>query len=434
MKSLLTGFGLVNKSESTFKPISLNSGRLLGFDTVFNNKIQDNQKLIDEGYGGNVSLFAIINKIVTTASSVASDNLIVVDENDELVENGYVFDLLQQPAIYRGEQLDTSEWVEVALTYLLLSGNLYQKNLDLVGFKDVLGYEIIPSGIVEPITANSYLTHCAGFKINDKQSTISLPYEEVNHLKYINPTTFGLDYSVGLSPLQAGLYSLTGSTDVQKALSVMVKNQGVRGILTNKSERNGGGVRMDNDQAKTIKTAINNTIRGIDKINSVHITNADLSYLAMGMSAGDLKLIESGVLTDRQLCNMFSVDSKLFNDTSSSTFNNVSEANKSMYQNAIIPNLNKLIGGFNKDLVKELNKQHGTKHRVIIDVDNIEALQKDQKLLADKNKLNADGIANVLNSNTDADGKIEILKYTYQMTDEVATNIVGNGTNESTED
>lgn len=433
MKSLLTGFGLVNKAESTFKPISENSGRLLGFDTIFNNKIQDNQKLIDEGYGGNVTLFSIINKIVTTSSSVASENLIVVDENNEFIESGYVFDLLQQPAIYRGEQLDTSEWVEVALTYLLLSGNLYQKNLDLVGFRDVLGYEIIPSGIVEPITSNSYLTHCAGFKINDKQSTISLPYEEVNHLKYINPTTYGLDYSVGLSPLQAGLYSLTGSTDVQKALSVMVKNQGVRGLLTNKSERNGGGVRMNSDQAKEIKNAMNNTIRGIDKINSVHITNADLSYLAMGMSAGDLKLIESGVLTDRQLCNMFAVDSKLFNDTSSSTFNNVSEANKSMYQNAIIPNLNKLIGGFNKDLVKRLNKQHNTKHRVIIDVDNIEALQQDQKLLADKNKLNADGIANVLNSNTDTNGKIEILKYTYQMTDEVATNIVGNGTNESTE-
>jgi len=433
MNIIKTALQTVLKGD-TLKSVNLHShdlsGLLTGFDNGnVNHKAQNEQKLIDTGYGQNVTVYSIINKITTTGADIP---LIVWDKKkDELVESGKVFDILQQPAIYRGELLNTKEWVEACFIYLLSSGNLYQRktNLDDQGNYDIL--ELIPSGIIQPLEPTSYLAMTSGYKLTDKNKQYRLEAEAVSHLKYMNPTTLGLNSLEGLAPLQAGLYSLTGSTDIQKALSVLVKNQGVRGILTNESNRNGGGVNLGREEAKAVKDKIASMIRGIDKVNQVAVTGASLKYQAMGMTANDLKLIESGVLTDRQLCNLFNIDSKLFNDPSSSTFNNLNEATKGMYNNAIIPNLNKIVGRFNQDIVKPLNIRYRTNEEVRIDTTRIEALQADQKAEAEKNKIKADGFNVVLNMPISNDSKKEVLIYTYGITEDLANKIVTDGTNES---
>lgn len=404
--------------QNFINQIGYNNGKI-----NFNN--QDEQSLINKGYGSNVTVYSIINKITTTASTIP---LIVWDKKtDELVEDGKLFDFLKQPAIYRGEVLSTIEWVETCLVYLLTTGNLYQRKINLVNAKNFDNLEIIPSGIIEPIAPNSYLLPNNGFKVTDKQHQFNIPSDDLSHLKYINPTLNGLNTLVGLAPLQAGLYALTGSTDTQEAMSVIVKNQGVRGLLTNKTNRNGGGVNMTPEIAKTVKKQMQDMIRGVDKFGSIGVTSAELQYLQMGMSAGDLKLIESGILTDRQLCNVWGVDSKLFNDPSSSTFNNLREATKGLYTNAIIPSLSKIVNQLNQDIAKGLNVTEKTNQEVRIDTSRIEALQADQKLEADKNKINVDGFNVVLNMPISNDSKKEVLVYQYGVSEDLATKIVTDG-------
>lgn len=421
---------IVNKENFSLQSNDL-SGLLTGFDDGnVNHSTQNEQKLINTGYGQNVTVYSIINKITTTGADIP---LIVWDkQKDELVEKGRVFDVLKQPAIYRGELLNTEQWIEACFIYLLSSGNLYQRKTNLVDKANFDSLEIIPSGIIEPIEPSSYLSMASGYQLKDKYKQYRIEAELMSHLKYINPTTLGLNSLEGLAPLQAGLYSLTGSTDIQKALSVLVKNQGVRGILTNESNRKGGVVNLGREEAKAVKEKIASMIRGIDKVNQVAVTGASLKYQAMGMTANDLQLIQSGVLTDRQLCNLFNIDSKLFNDPSSSTFNNLNEATKGMYNNAILPNLNKIVGKFNQDIVKPLNIRYRTNEEVRIDKSKIEALQDDQKAEAEKNKINADGFAVVLNMPISNDSKKEVLIYTYGLTEDLADKIVTDG--QSTED
>jgi HK97 family phage portal protein len=399
------------------------SGLLTGFDNGYvSHNSQNEQELINKGYGQNVTVYSIINKITTTGANIP---LIVWDKvKDEEVFNGKVYESLQQPAIYRGELLSTKEWIETTLIYQLTAGNLYQRKINLVSQKYYDTLEIIPSGIIEPIAPNSYLAPNNGFKVIDKVRQFKIESEELSHLKYINPTINGLNTLKGLAPLQAGLYSLTGSTDVQKALSVLVKNQGVRGLLTNESNRNGGGVNLSPDQAKEVKRQTNNMISGVDKVNSVQVTSASLKYLPMGMSAADLKLIESGVLTDRQLCNIWNVDSKLFNDPSSSTFNNLQTATKGMYNNAILPSLAKIVDDYNHTIVKGINQAENTDYEVRIDIKSIEALQSDQKAEADKDKVVLDGYNVVVNMPISDEGKVKILVDTYGISEELATTIV----------
>ena len=358
------------------------TSKLFGFNGIINPKNQDEQKLIDEGYGSNVTVYSIINKIVTTATDIP---LVVWDnKTEEFVTSGRVYDTLQMPATYRGEMLSTKEWIETTLVYLLNTGNLYQHKEGLVNASVFDNLNIIPSGIVCPIVPNSYLLPNSGYQVTDKQRQFKIDSDELTHLKYINPTQYGLDSLKGLSPLQAGLYSLTGSTDIQKAIAVVVKNQGVKGILTNKGGRGVTNTRFTEQMATAVKSAVKKMISGIDKFASTHVTSADLDYIQMGMNPADLKLIESGVLTDRQLCNMFAVKSELFNDPQGSTFNNVTSANKSMYQDAILPNLNKLVDNYNNEIVKGLNTADKTDYVVQIDTSKIEALQSDQKAEAEK--------------------------------------------------
>jgi len=408
--------------------VPLDVVQALGFETL--NVSQSEQTLINKGYGSNVIVYAIIKRI---AQNIANLNKVLIDENnpDEIIEDGDVFNMLINPAISQGSVLTQYEYFEAIATSLLSSGNIYQKGLLATGFGDVWQrMELIPSGYTSPVVGDSYLHGAKGYLFKDKTRNLSFTVEEIMHTKYVNPTTMGLSTLEGLSPLQAAVLTLEGSTDIQKAISVITKNQGVKGLLTNESNRNGGGVNLSPNEAKAVKDQVNRAISGIDKIGSVQVTSASLKYLQMGMSAGDLKLIDSGVLTDRQLCNAFSVKSNLFNDVAASTESNVKEATKSFYNDAVIPTANKILSDINNTWLAQHSKRDNKRYKLILDTSNIEALQADQKTEADKDKVVMEGVNIVLNMPISNEAKETLLVDTYGYSEESARIISNTITNE----
>ncbi len=406
----------LNQKSTDFMPLSISQA--LGFDSLSLN--QSEKHLINKGYGSNVIVYAIIKKI---AQSIANIDKVLIDENnpEEIIEDGEVFNMLINPAISQGNVLTQYEYFESIATSLLASGNIYQLGRTATGFGDSWQQmELIPSAFTSPIVGDSYLLGAQGYLFNDKTKNKNYSIDEILHTKYVNPTTMGLSTLEGLSPLQASILTLEGSTDIQKAISVITKNQGIRGLLTNKSNRSGGGVNFDPNIAKQLKNALNGAISGIDKTGSVHITGADLEYLSMGMSAGDLKLIESGVLTDRQLCNAFSVKSNLFNDVAASTESNVKEATKSFYSDAVIPTANKILSDINNKWLKQHSLKDNKRYKLILDTSNVEALQGDQKIEADKDKITMEGVNIVLNMPISNEGKEKLLIDTYGYSEELA--------------
>lgn len=378
--------------------------------------------LIDNGYGSNATVFSIIKKIINAAKNVI---LVVEDQNGEVIEDGELFDKVQMPGIYQGEFLNQEDWKEFTMTYLLASGNIYQRIVELAGVRGLPDLEIIPSGICTPIAPRSFFQSNNGFKIMDKERTFDLLPEEINHTKYVNPTTHGINSLIGLSPIQAGLFGLTGSTDIQRALAVMVKNQGVRGALMPDIPL---GITGDVNIMRRIAEKIKGKLTGISNVNTLHVSDTPIKYVAMGMSAADLKLIESGVLTDRLLCNLYGFSSRLINDPNGTTYNNLIEDTKTLYTGAVLPALTKVVGSFNNTIAKEFNRSSTSKQKVVLDTSKVEALQGDKLKTAQKDRINALGIKDVLSSDTDTTGKIEILMTVYEMTEDKAKIIVGNGT------
>jgi HK97 family phage portal protein len=417
IKTLLsTALGLTTKSVQTL--YSLTDHVPIGLDWDFTGK-QSEQNLIDTGYGENVTAYAIIKKIAQTGADIPK---VLVDLNDpeEIIEEGEVFDMLQRPGIYQGETLSQYDYFEALITFLLSSGNTYQRGLTSIGFGDMWQkMEIIPSGKTTPLTGNSYLDGVRGYQFIDKSAQFILPTDDILHTKFINPTSMGLNSLEGLSPLQAAIFALTGSTDIQKAISIMVKNQGARGVLSNKSDRT-----MKEEEAKLLSDKANEKLRGLKNFNKIHVTNTEMSYEQIGMSATDLKVIESGVLTDRQLCNAYSVSSRLFNDPANSTFNNVKEATKSLYTEATIPTLNKILEDLNFSWLGMWSLRDNKRYSVSLDISGIEALQDDQKVEAEKDKIRMEGVNVILTMTISSEAKAGLLQSEYGYSEEEAQNIV----------
>jgi HK97 family phage portal protein len=412
----------LNVKADNFYPLNSTAiSGLIGFDST-ENTIQSQQQLIDTGYGQNVTAYSIIKKIAQTGASLPI-YIYTTDKTGKKVkvEKGDLFETMKRPATMQGESLSQYDWMEMALTYLLTTGNLYQYGVKATGFGD-LWYQLqfLPSGFTCPIVPNSYLSQPLGYSFYDMNKTVNFKFEEVLHTRFISPTTYGLNNFIGLSPLQASIYALTGSTDIQKAIAVMVKNQGVRGVLTNESDRS-----MTNDERIQAQSIADAKLRGLDKFNKVMVANTKMNYLQIGMSSTDLKIIESGILTDRQLSNAYSFPSVLLNDPANTSYNNYSEAVKALYSIATIPVVTKILDDLNNIWIAQWSKRDKQNYSLEVAVDEIEALQKDQKVIAEKDKINSDAIIAVLASPISQDSKKNILVFTHGLDEETAKAIVG---------
>jgi HK97 family phage portal protein len=382
----------------------------------FNFSKFDEQFIIDKGYAGNADLYAIINKISQTAAGIPLD-LVEINSNgeEELITEGELYDLIQQP-----NRLQTRiEFVQESLMFLLLSGNSYTAGYRALGMGDQIRelnnlasqfMQIEAGDMANPINAYWY------------QEVYNTKYDanDVMHTRYPNPKGEGVDRLYGLSPLEAGNNALQSSNNTYEAKANIVKNSGVNGLISSNSERG-----LNAEQGKKMQDAWDNKNNDPKKFGRNLVTSAQVTFQQLGLSPDKLQLIEGSVQDLRSLCRIYSVDSKLFGDAQSSTHNNIASAKKSMYTDAVLPNLELWLGNFNNWFVNSWSVAENKEYCVKANTSEIEVLQADQKLEAEKDKVVTDTIMNVLNSTVSNDSKVQSLMYGIGMTEDEAKLIVG---------
>ena len=198
-----------------------------------------------------------------------------------------------------------------------------------------------------------------------------------------------------------------------------VKNQGVRGILTNRTDRP-----MSAEDKKEASNIANKKLSGISNINKIFTTNANLDFVQMGMSTADLKILELGILSLRQLCSAYGVSSVLYNDPANSKFANVHEAEKALILKAAIPNLeDKILWTLNKSFMPMLTDEDV---KLKVNKSKIEVLQPDQALEAKKNNSVSKALLDLVSSPISTESKVNILMFSHGLTEENAKLIIGN--------
>jgi len=283
----------------------------------------------------------------------------------EEVEHTELHELLNRP----NPAQSYNSWIQEIIAFGKLTGNRY-----IYGIKPESGpnqnkwqelyvlpsqkIEIKSGGIFEPVKSYSL----------EYNGTYDIAAEDVCHIKDFNPYYDGTgSHLYGMSPLRAGLRSLDTNNEAVTTGAKYLQNQTARGVLMSDE----GG--LNEVQAQQLKEKFRHSYSGSNNAGDIVITPKKLSWINFGMSASDLSLIEQYNASIKDLCNIYSVPAVLLNNTESSTYNNVIEAKKSLYQNAVIPELNKIKDELNRWLVPA----YGEKLYLDFDYSSISEMQEE---------------------------------------------------------
>lgn len=380
-------------------------------------------KVINEGYSSNTDVYSIISKIIRTGAKIPYKVIkILPDGTEERITSGRLYDSIMQP----NPRQNKFEFTEDALGYQLVTGNEILKGVNPAGMSVFTRVYTVPPQLVNIKRygkdffeyTQKYILKWAGLETELEEGTI-------NHVKYFNPTEDGLRCGMGLSPLQAAYNALSASNELMYASATALKNRGANGLLSAEGEHP-----LSTEEGDDLQETVNNKLGGSDKFNRIVATTARVKYTQFGLSPSDLKIIENGVLTLRQLCSVYGADSSSFNDPANKKYNNLLEAQKAFYINAVIPPLERHLLAYKELILPAWNKFDNAKYDIRLDLSGIEALQEDQAMKVTKQVNFSRGVTDIVmrvgEGKIKPESAVKILMMSFELSEEEAREIVSN--------
>lgn len=393
---------------------------LFGLGKKYKANQADLDQPFEEGYIESSDVYAITNKIARAAKTPPWKLEIHSDGDVELITKGILFDLIHQPNKFQSRE----DYAEQALLNLLIGGNNYLYPIIPTGFKTPSESSWLHPQLIEIITTREgKMIVPEGYKYRIDGEEFSIVPEQITHMKYTNPSRFGIISLYGLSPLVAGYLTVKGLVNNQTASTAIYDNHGVEGILSNES-----GDILTPEEQEVQQDLLDSKLGGADKLGQVLQSSVPFKYTRLGLDPTTMKLVEGKVLTMRDLANIYDVQSTLFNDPTNRIQNNIEPSGSMFWTNAVIPNNDRILATYNKGIVTPFNQQdfpRGDKKYVVsVDYSRIEALQRDKKSEAEKDKLIMEGIQIILGWPISIDGKKIAIKENYDVSDEFVDSIV----------
>lgn len=356
MKALGRDFSEPNKLYESF---ITGQGSYTYFDRDFKN-------YIEKGYVDNPDVNAVVARIASSFGAVKWE--LKEKKGGEIITNetSALNTVLKCP-----NQLQTwAEFQEAAAVMYLTTGNTFINGTESIGFAGYGELTVLPSQYTSVIKGNA-VNPVEGYVLNYNKRQ-EFDFEEVLHVKRFDPRLKGYEDLLGLSPLESLMMVYAASTEKWEAMAYVLRNKGAMGIITSKEGRG-----LKPEDSKELEKVYKQRYGGGSKFGTPLFTNASLEFIRMGMSPEDLKLMDQGIISLRAICNLYNVSSVLFNDPASSTYNNVSEAKKDFYVDAVIPLLNIFKENYNNWLVKPYAEAEGSDLYLDYSLENIPALQED---------------------------------------------------------
>ena len=391
MASFLDRFKTLFKNQTTNIDFNKAIYNFLG-DTMVSSTDNDDS-YIDKGYRFNATIYSIVNLIVKCAANIPFSVYEVQNENElkryKTITSGdfnssvlHKSQILHKKALVELEGTELHQllerpnpaqsyntFIQELLAFGLLTGNRYiygitpQSGQNATKFKELY---VLPSQVMQ--------IHSGGlFKPVDHYTLEyngehQLPAENVLHISDFNPYYDGTgSHLYGMSPLKAGLRVLDANNEAVTTGLKYLQNQMARGVLMSEEGD------LSEVQARQLKDRFKKQYQGSKNAGDVVITPKKLSWINFGLSASDLNLIEQYNATIKDLCNIYQVPVQLLNNTDHQSYNNQKEAKKSLYVNAIIPQLIKI----REELNRWLTPAYGNNLYIDFDFTVIPELQEE---------------------------------------------------------
>ena len=339
----------------------------LGYDSAPKIAYDD---LATDGYSENAIVYRCINEISNNASRVK----MMLFRGDQEVDNHPLLDLLYNPS----PTMSQVEWFQALYSYLLISGNNYMLSVGGDNTPPTELYNLRPdrmkirSGTRAMPVAYDYMLK--GQIVESYDVDQATGASKVKHIKLFNP----LDDYYGMSPMQASSVDIDQHNLANKHNVNLLQN-GARpsgAVIFNPKDETGGHVQLSDVQRNQLMNDVNQRFSGTGNAGKPMLLEGDFEWKEMGLSPKDMDFIQLKNMSAKDIALVYGVPSQLIGIPDSQTYSNFAEAKLALYNETIIPLLDRIQGDLNEWLVPMFNEQ-GLELRY--DIDSIPAMAEQRK-------------------------------------------------------
>ncbi|PZC47484.1 MAG: Phage portal protein BeeE [Chloroflexi bacterium] len=216
-----------------------------------------------------------------------------------------------------------------------------------------------------------------GFIYDPHGARFPMTPDEVLWDRYFNP----LDEYAGLSPIAPGRLSIDMQRDMLKVNRYLFKN----GVLSQNLAFMLNGP-LTTEQVEEFYLRLEERHGGSEKANRPIVVDVGVGKVEnLGLSNREMEFFQGLTFTLQDVARIYSVPPPLMYDQTRATYNNVAEAKKDFYENAITQEWRLLEAGMQERFVPMLPPQYRDLE-VRFDTSGIEALQEDASQRAQRDQ------------------------------------------------
>lgn len=331
----------------------------------------EGSELTRNGYTNHATAYSVINYILTTAATLPwGAYKLTEDDTGERLPKHPLYDLMYRPNAKQTWQ----ELLTQARGYLLTTGNAYFYAVrpefgSRAGKKGELW--VLPSPLVE-IDGGGWMQEVTAYKIRNTNGTFTTyAPEDVLHLKYWNPD----DSKYGLSPVAAGIDSITAAKYGLTSRVRQYQNQGPAGIIYDETSTE----KWTAEQSATVRNWFRRFLPGGKQGGEIPVVGGKIGYTQLGLSPVDLDVLAAIPHDKDAIADLYRFPGQLLNGSKGTTFSNMGEAGRGLYNRCIIPLESMLRDGLNR----WLGADYGDEVYLDFDLSGIPELQANKKELAE---------------------------------------------------
>ena len=321
-------------------------------------------QLATEGYSEN----AIVKKCIDLISNNASRVAIELYRGDQIVEEHPLLDLLYNPNPVQGQV----EFFTSLYSYLLISGNSYILESGAENTPPIELYTLRPDRIrikgSSRAIPEAYNYLVGGQVIESYDVDQATGKSKVKHIKLFNP----MDDYYGLSPIQSAATDIDQHNLANKHNVNLLQN-GARpsgAVIFKPKDPTGAQIQLSDLQRNQLMNDLTQRFSGTGNAGKPMLLEGDFDWKEMGLSPKDMDFIQLKNMSAKDIALIFGVPSQLIGIPDAQTYSNFAEAKLALYNETIIPLLDRIQSDMNEWLVPKF----GDDLELRYDIDSIPAM------------------------------------------------------------
>ena len=277
------------------------------------------RKSTREGYKTSIYVFRAVRVIVQAASAIP---WIVEDKNGEPIDNHPLTKVLRNP----NPEFSGQDMMEILIGHELLVGNALW--MPIILGRQVKEFWPVMPDLVRPIPSNAPGEWLKGWEVSSQDgSKRILPPDQFLHFMQMDPG----DLYWGIGPLMAAARTIDTDNEAQDMQKISMQNRAMPdGVFTHESV-------LTQEQFEEARRQVRENFLGKTKTREPWVLGAGAKWNQLSMTPREIDYIASRLSGKRDIAGAFGISPIFLGDLEQSSYNNMMEARKALYEDVVIP-------------------------------------------------------------------------------------------------